>query len=48
MAVAWIRADREDLGGKPRIAVTRISIEFLLDYRYSAARRFPGAHGSRR
>lgn len=27
----WIVADREHLGGKPRIAGTRISIEFLLE-----------------
>jgi len=27
----WIIADPEHLGGKPRIAGTRISIEFLLE-----------------
>lgn len=27
----WIVADPEHLGGKPRIAGTRISIEFLLE-----------------
>ena len=30
-AMAWIVADREHLGGKPRVAGTRISIEFLLE-----------------
>jgi uncharacterized protein (DUF433 family) len=29
--VKWIVADREHLGGKPRIAGTRISVEFLLE-----------------
>ncbi|MBI4277302.1 MAG: DUF433 domain-containing protein [Armatimonadetes bacterium] len=27
----WIVADAEHLGGKPRIAGTRISVEFLLE-----------------
>ncbi len=27
----WIVADREHLGGKPRVTDTRISIEFLLE-----------------
>ena len=30
-AVAWIAADREHLGGNPRVTGTRISIEFLLE-----------------
>jgi uncharacterized protein (DUF433 family) len=30
-AMTWIVADREHLGGKPRVAGTRISIEFLLE-----------------
>lgn len=29
--MAWIVADAEHLGGKPRVAGTRISIEFLLE-----------------
>ena len=29
--MAWIVADPDHLGGKPRIAGTRISIEFLLE-----------------
>ena len=29
--MAWIVADREHLGGKPRIAGTRISVELLLE-----------------
>lgn len=29
--MAWIVADGEHLGGKPRVAGTRISIEFLLE-----------------
>jgi len=29
--MTWIVADRDHLGGKPRIAGTRISIEFLLE-----------------
>ena len=29
--MAWIVADAEHLGGKPRVADTRISIEFLLE-----------------
>ena len=29
--MAWIVADREHLGGKPRVAGTRVSIEFLLE-----------------
>jgi uncharacterized protein (DUF433 family) len=29
--MVWIVADREHLGGKPRVAGTRISIEFLLE-----------------
>jgi len=29
--MAWIVADRDHLGGKPRVAGTRISIEFLLE-----------------
>jgi uncharacterized protein (DUF433 family) len=31
MTMAWIVADREHLGGKPRVAGTRVSIEFLLE-----------------
>jgi uncharacterized protein (DUF433 family) len=30
-AKRWIVADPEHLGGKPRVAGTRISIEFLLE-----------------
>jgi len=30
--MVWIVADREHLGGKPRVTGTRISIEFLLEY----------------
>ncbi len=30
-ALKWIVADPEHLGGKPRVAGTRISIEFLLE-----------------
>jgi uncharacterized protein (DUF433 family) len=29
--MGWIVADAEHLGGKPRVAGTRISIEFLLE-----------------
>ena len=29
--MAWVVADHEHLGGKPRVAGTRISIEFLLE-----------------
>lgn len=29
--MSWIVADPEYLGGKPRVAGTRISIEFLLE-----------------
>lgn len=29
--MSWIVADPEHLGGKPRVAGTRISIEFLLE-----------------
>ena len=29
--MAWIVADAEHLGGKPRVVGTRISIEFLLE-----------------
>ena len=29
--MVWIVADHEHLGGKPRIAGTRISIQFLLE-----------------
>ncbi len=29
--MAWIEADPAHLGGKPRVAGTRISIEFLLE-----------------
>jgi uncharacterized protein (DUF433 family) len=31
MHMAWIVADAEHLGGKPRVAGTRISLEFLLE-----------------
>ena len=31
MRMAWIVADAEHLGGRPRVAGTRISIEFLLE-----------------
>ncbi len=30
-ALKWIVADPDHLGGKPRVAGTRISIEFLLE-----------------
>jgi uncharacterized protein (DUF433 family) len=31
MSMKWIVADPEHLGGRPRVAGTRISIEFLLE-----------------